>query len=322
MQTAAQPDDLVLVIDGGGTKTICRLARILAGGHWEILGSGTASGSNPRTAGMDEAVTRIRESIATAQAEAGLRDTRCQHALLAIAGTLDATIRGQLEHRITPFEIAKQVRVIPDLLPLVALADGPAIGIIAGTGAVGVGRDAKGRLAIAGGWGPLRGDDGSGFSLGREAVRVALKRLEAGEPLFGLAAAVCQTLDAHSDAELKTVLTASSDPRGRIAQLAPIVLQQAQRGDAEANAMIVRAAADLADLVQRLHARLARPDRNLVVAISGGLFRAGALLENALTEAIQACGFQIELQRIDDPTEPLLRMLTQGQVPAQIEVLP
>lgn len=322
MHTAAQPDDLVLVIDGGGTKTICRMARVLAGGRWEILGSGTASGSNPRTAGMDEAVSRIRESIATAQAEARLGGTLCQHALLAIAGTLDATIRGALEQRIAPSGIARQVTVVPDLLPLVALADGPAIGIIAGTGSVGVGRDANGRLAIAGGWGPLLGDDGSGFSLGKEAVRETLKRLEANEQLLGLSAAVCHTLDVHSAAALKTILGESSDPRGRVAQLAPIVLHHAQKGGPEANLMVIRAATDLADLAQRLHARLALSDRNLVVAVSGGLFRAGDLLATALTEAIQARGFQIELQRMDDPTEPLLRMLTQGQVPAQVELLP
>lgn len=322
LDTSAQPGDLVLAVDGGGTKTICRLARVTFDGQWEVLGSGSAAGSNPRTAGLDEAAQRIATSVKQARNDANLTDTPCQHALLAIAGTLDRTIREQLTHRVTTLDIATHVRVIPDLLPLVALEEGPAIGIIAGTGSVGVGRDAGGQLAIAGGWGPLLGDDGSGFALGKAAIRATLKRLEGGTRLSGLATAVCQHFDASTAAEIKAAMAAAVDPRALVAQLAPVVLQQAQQWEPEANAIIVRAASDLADLVRQLHARLALRERDLPVTVSGGLFQAGSLLADELTRAIHNRGFEVALRRVTDPTELVLAMVAQGKVPRQIEVLP
>src|SRR5204862_47365 len=47
----------------------------------------------------------------------------------------------------------------------------PGVLVLAGTGSIVLGRDAAGRLARAGGLGPLIGDEGSAFWLGREWLR-------------------------------------------------------------------------------------------------------------------------------------------------------
>src|ERR671922_279575 len=59
-------------------------------------------------------------------------------------------------------------------LRLAALRDGrPGALLLAGTGSIVLGRDARGRLVRAGGLGPLIGDEGSAFWLGREWLRRA-----------------------------------------------------------------------------------------------------------------------------------------------------
>ena len=68
---------------------------------------------------------------------------------------------------------ARAVRVMPDAqaAALGALDGQPGVLVLSGTGSIVVGHDGRGRWARAGGFGPLLGDEGSGFWLGREWVR-------------------------------------------------------------------------------------------------------------------------------------------------------
>ena len=80
-----------------------------------------------------------------------------------------------------------RVTVVHDTRLVLAAAGLEAgIALIAGTGSVAYGRANNGREAMAGGWGWLLGDEGSGAWLVREAAREVLRRADAGEPLGGL----------------------------------------------------------------------------------------------------------------------------------------
>lgn len=52
----------------------------------------------------------------------------------------------------------------------------PGILVVGSTGSVALARDRRGRVRRAGGWGPLLGDEGSGFWIGREALHEASLR--------------------------------------------------------------------------------------------------------------------------------------------------
>ena len=54
--------------------------------------------------------------------------------------------------------------------------DGVGVALIAGTGSVAFGRAADGRTIRCGGWGYLLGDEGSGYAIGRAALRLAPRR--------------------------------------------------------------------------------------------------------------------------------------------------
>jgi N-acetylglucosamine kinase-like BadF-type ATPase len=56
----------------------------------------------------------------------------------------------------------------------------PGIILIAGTGSIVVGRRDDGTTFRSGGWGPQFGDDGGGFWIGREAIRVSLSSVDFG----------------------------------------------------------------------------------------------------------------------------------------------
>ena len=59
-----------------------------------------------------------------------------------------------------------------------ALGVDPGILLIAGTGSIVIGRTKEGSMFRVGGWGPHFGDEGSGFWIGREAVRAALRSVD------------------------------------------------------------------------------------------------------------------------------------------------
>ena len=156
--------------------------------------------------------------------------------------------------------LARQVAVISDVEAAYrgALGGGAGILLLAGTGSMALGRDARGRWARAGGWGPLLGDDGSAFWIGRQWLRA--------------------TMDTGGFPQARRIL-GSADPVARIAALAPVVLRRARRGSRQAQRVVARSQDALADLLVRI-TRALRLTPPVTVSWSGGLiedprFRAG-----------------------------------------------
>lgn len=315
--------ELVLAVDSGGTKTSCTLARIGAKNQWTVLGTGRALAGNPRAIGIEASARAIAESVKLAKAEAGLDSFPCHRALFAVAGTLHEPIRQDLSRRLSEMELAETCCVVPDLIPVVA-GSGPevSIGLIAGTGSVAIGRDTQGRYAIVGGWGPLVGDEGSGYSMGRSALRSTLKCLELGKTPQGLTRHVCDALGGNTSLEVKAAMANAADLRELVASLAPMVLSQAHQSDPLGMAIVSTAATDLADMVQALQTRLQIPTDGMVIAISGGILRAESPLVRQLAKELAVRGFSAKLERIEDPVSPILNMLVQSELPSQFEILP
>jgi hypothetical protein len=183
------------------------------------------------------------------------------------------TGRERRRHRRRLSGLARTVRVIPDAEAAhhAAFGGGSGVLLLAGTGSMALARDARGRWGRAGGLGPLLGDEGSAFWLGREWLRTSTR---------------------PGDFEAARRLIASPDPVARIAGLAPRVLRRARAGSARARAAVRRAQQALADLLATTARRLgAGPP--VPVSWGGGLldvpdFRAG------VWRAVRRHGLEIE----------------------------
>jgi len=121
--------------------------------------------------------------------------------------------------------LARRVLVIADVQAAWhATHDGGAgVLVLAGTGSIVLGRDARGRWARAGGLGPLLGDEGSAFWIGRAWLR------------------------ARAAAPAQRRLAVRRDAVPAIAALAPRVVARARRGDRLAARIVREAQAHLAD---------------------------------------------------------------------------
>jgi N-acetylglucosamine kinase-like BadF-type ATPase len=119
--------------------------------------------------------------------------------------------------------------------------------LVAGTGAA-AGSLVDHRLTrTADGHGWLLGDDGSGFWLGREAVRATLRTLEAGGDRGALVDSVLRELDADRTERPRdrVIQAVNSRPGVRLSALAPLVTAAYRMGDPQAQSIVERAAAAL-----------------------------------------------------------------------------
>ncbi len=96
---------------------------------------------------------------------------RVDELIIGAKGAWAAAGRRAAAARLRP--LARRTAVMSDveLLALACFGGAPAVLVVAGTGSVAVARPARGRLSRAGGMGPLLGDEGSAFWIGREALR-------------------------------------------------------------------------------------------------------------------------------------------------------
>jgi N-acetylglucosamine kinase-like BadF-type ATPase len=170
---------------------------------------------------------------------------------------------------------ARQIEVLSDaqVAHLGALGVGAGILILAGTGSIVIGRDRAGRWARNGGFGPLLGDEGSGFWLGRAWLRATTQ----GEDFMPARR-----------------LIQSPDPVRRIAALAPSVVARARRGDRRARSIVAEGQRHLALLARDVARRLRLP---APIAVSW----AGSVVEDAwyragLMRALRRAGVRARWQ--------------------------
>jgi N-acetylglucosamine kinase-like BadF-type ATPase len=173
-----------------------------------------------------------------------------------------------------------------------APADG--LVLIAGTGAVAARVGGGRRVAVADGHGWLLGDDGSGFWLGRQAVRAALAALDGR----GRGTALLDAVLAHyglprdgaaaQDVAEGVVLAAYARPPVELARLSPAVVAAAEGGDAVARGLLDGAAGLLARAVRALRPRAGEP-----LVLSGGLLGPGGPLLEPLSALLAPTGVRV-----------------------------
>ena len=74
--------------------------------------------------------------------------------------------------------------------------DEPGVVVIAGTGSIAYGRNERNQAARAGGWGYMLGDEGSGYWIGRAALRAVLREADRRGPATQLTGAAAATTSA------------------------------------------------------------------------------------------------------------------------------
>ena len=192
----------------------------------------------------------------------------------------------------------RRVRGVNDaalLVPAAGLDAG--IGLIAGTGAIGVGVDAAGTAIASGGWGWVIGDEAGGSGLVREATKAALLAHDDGDSDDGLLGALLADFGV-ADAE-RLARAVNDDPTmANWAPHAPAVFRAADRGSALAAEVIRAGAAHLVRLVDQLRRRGAVGD---AVVAAGGVITAQPRLADGVRELLAERHPDLRFVLLDQP---------------------
>jgi N-acetylglucosamine kinase-like BadF-type ATPase len=249
---------LFLAIDAGGSKTQCLLAD-----ETRILARGSTGTVKLMRVAEQEATARLEMMLTQIAAKAGVSLGDVTRTCFGLAGLSSAAVCDWAMRVVEGMVGGELVLCGDEEIALeAAFAGGPGILVIAGTGSNAIGRSSIGHIFGAGGWGPVLGDEGSGYWIGLEAIRAAL-RAQDRIGLGGVDTCLLRDIQRHwrlgSTGELVALANhrVDSDRLGAdFAALAPVVARCAEEGDVLAAGILDRAGEELAELVTLVYRKM------------------------------------------------------------------
>jgi N-acetylglucosamine kinase-like BadF-type ATPase len=283
-KNTARLHNLYLGVDGGGTKT--HIAII--GTDRELVCEGYAGASNPLRVGVETAVSNIIAAINSACDAVNKNRGDIVSATLGLAGVRRADLKQIIHERVVERLGIKKVQVFTDAeIALRGLGENKAgLVIIAGTGSVCIGQNAKGEKFSAGGWGPLAGDEGGGAGIALNALHKIAKASDGrGEPT-SLSDAAVDYFRAGKLENLSVAIYAPQVDNARIAGFARFVGEAASEGDKVALEILREAGFELGMAAYAVIKNLNLQRSKVPIGLVGSVFQSGRLVTDSLLQTV------------------------------------
>src|SRR5262249_56991481 len=158
-----------------------------------------------------------------------------------------------------------------------AIGFGGGVVVIAGTGSVAFGRKEEGAEARAGGWGPIIGDEGSGYGIARAGLAAIMRAHDGRGPATKMTEILKERHDMKPE-DLPPFVYATTTQTDDIARFGKLVVEAAQDGDVTAAAILEQGGRELGAAILAVARRLHMIQSAFPVAYVGGAVRAGCLL--------------------------------------------
>jgi glucosamine kinase len=275
-----------LAIDAGGTSTRCLLAD-----SESILARATTGSVKLMRVPEAEATARLHAMLDEVSTAAGVPLSQITGTCIGLAGLTIPAVRAWATLTLAAHVAGEVILCGDEEIALdAAFPSAGGILVIAGTGSNVIGRALDGGLHSAGGWGPILGDEGSGYWIGLESIRAALRAHDHesisppnspqenchSDPAFvegkesphlvRSAAHVLAEIQRHFNLTTLPELIALGNHRGdatrpapNFASLVPTIAACAEQGNPIAVAILRQAGVELATLVALVARKLDAP---------------------------------------------------------------
>lgn len=269
-------NEIYLGVDGGQSHT----EAIIADARGVILGRGFGGASNHAEipGGRERLENAIKDSVGAALKAASLPPVSETVFVAAHCGMTGGAI--YKEQIIGAIVKSKNLLVGHDAPTALfgATAGKPGVVVIAGTGAVVFGINETGETARVGGLGFLFSDEGSGFWLAAQMIRLAIKEHDGLRERGGILEMVLEFFRRTEIRELTDDFYNGKVSRDEIARLAERAHAIAAAGNETIRCEIAGGAEVLASSVKRVAERLSFAEKFPVAGV-GGMFRARLMRE-------------------------------------------
>jgi N-acetylglucosamine kinase-like BadF-type ATPase len=284
----------VLGIDAGGTKTVC----LLADEHGAVVAEARGGGANLQASGELQVEKVLHEVMEQA---IGDRTMVPAAICLGIAGVDRpddfAVVRGVMRR------IGYKARILIVNDALVALEAGapgrPGVVIVSGTGSICYGRNAEGEAARSGGWGYVLGDEGSGYWIGRAALRAVLRQADRRGSSTALTPLLLEHFGVSQPQGLIHAVYHTNLKPAEIGALARSVQAAFHEGDEVAIGILRGAANELESSALSVARRLKMIGQPFTFLLAGGIFRAVPWLDEELRRRLPVAAPRSNVRLLD-----------------------
>ncbi len=248
---------IIAGVNGGGTKT----EAICCNERGEIIAKGTSGPSNYHNIGMPNAIANIKSALSDSGFPrpdmlcVALAAINTEKDRLRLSRALSKVYKNAILEHDAFAELYSETRGSPGVIA------------IAGTGSVVLGYDGKKRYRLADmGW--FLGDIGSGYFIGRQAIRLTASMIFEGRTRSKIAGCVLSQLGISDPEDLMSWVYSNRNTVSEIASLAIATEKAAKLGDANAIRIIRTASSNLASASIKIHRKVGTG----TVYYKGGIF--------------------------------------------------
>jgi N-acetylglucosamine kinase-like BadF-type ATPase len=286
----------VIGIDGGGTKTTALLVAL----DGTVMAESVGGPANLLVAGMDSTVETLHILIYECCHKVGCPPEAIQSIVLGLAGAGRATDRAELTDKLFAagnkkrFPV-KNITIETDakIALEAAFAGGPGIVVISGTGSIALYRTEDRQDLRVGGWGRILGDEGSGYSIARDALNAVMRQYDGrGEKTI----LTQKALEHFSCSSVEEIIQRIYYQSAAIESFTPKVFEAVASHDNVAHKVILENASELAEHVRVLVMKVP-PKRKLPVSLMGGVVETDNPYSKMLAERIRGTLPQVVIQK-------------------------
>lgn len=284
---------VILGIDGGGTKTRC----VAVNEEGEVLATTTVGSTNVNAVDHATVRERLAEAVVTVLSQASAEPQE----VAAIGLGMSGVGRPEDVRRVRQWvaEMLPRAYAYVDHDAAAALASGTGgdlygVVIISGTGMIVFGVDGQGRRRRAGGWGPILGDPGGGFSIGAAILQSITAATDGCGPPTALTARVLAHLRLKEVNDL-IAWTYNQSGWAHVAALAHLAEACAAERDEVAFHILAWAADNLALRAETVIRGLGMERKRFPIVLAGGNLTHGELLRHLVRLRLEEAAPQAEV---------------------------
>lgn len=292
--------DYIIGLDGGGTTT----RALLADSKGSVYADTVAGPSNLNAVSETVVQETLKQVFSDLKKQAPQLFFKATIVFCGIAGSSTVYNSSKLH------EVLKEISpsfasIFLEIDALNALYSGtlgnPGIVQIAGTGTISYGIDQEKNQLRLGGWGHLLGDEGSGYSIGRQAITLALKVYDGRENPDILSENVFEFFCTKTGEKLINKVYAAESPRELIASASKCVFAAYQQKDINATIIIKRACQEISNNIIAIYRKLWQDESEIKVVLCGGVFNDSSVMPPIIQENLNQ---QMNLLKILLPELP------------------